>query len=137
MRPPVNVLRLSLHPQGLAPRIRNLAAWRAHLLERLQQQVAASGDATLAALAGELKGYPAPADDVPAAEQHVVVPLVLDAPGGPLSFFSTTTVFGTPMDITLSELAMECFYPANEATAAALMQNRSLNAKADAEPLKV
>ena len=118
LAPPVNVLRLSLHPQGLAPRIRNLAAWRAHLLERLQQQVAASGDPTLAALAEELRGYPAPADAAPPAEQHVVVPLVLDGPAGPLSFISTTTVFGSPVDVTLAELALETFFPADDATAA-------------------
>jgi transcriptional regulator with XRE-family HTH domain len=133
LAPPVNVLRLSLHPQGLAPRILNLAAWRAHLLERLQHQVAASGDATLAALAEELRGYPAPADDVPAAEQHVVVPLVLDAPGGPLSFFSTTTVFGTPVDVTLAELALETFFPADEATTAWL--RRALPAMPAEEPV--
>ena len=94
--------------------------------------MAASGDATLAALAGELKGYPAPADDVPPAEQHVVVPLVLDAPGGPLSFFSTTTVFGTPVDVTLAELALETFFPADEATAAWL--RHAMPATPAAEP---
>ena len=120
LAPPVNVLRLSLHPQGLAPRIRNLGAWRAHLLERLQHQVAASGDPALAALADELRSYPAPATDGPPPDQHVVVPLVLDAPGGPLSFISTTAVFGTPVDVTLAELALETFFPADEPTAARL-----------------
>jgi transcriptional regulator with XRE-family HTH domain len=125
LQPPVNVLRLSLHPQGLAPRIVNLGSWRAHLLTRLRQQVEASGDTTLAALAEELRGYPAPADGPPArhaAEAAVVVPLQLATPGGLLSFISTTTVFGTPVDITLSELALETFFPADAATASALRQ---------------
>jgi hypothetical protein len=122
LQPPVNVLRLSLHPGGLAPRIVNLAAWRMHVLHRLQQQIAASGDATLGALADELRGYPAARDDEPAPNQHVVVPLVLDTPEGRLSFISTTTVFGTPVDVTLSELALETFFPADAATAARLVR---------------
>jgi transcriptional regulator with XRE-family HTH domain len=124
MAPPVNVLRLSLHPQGLAPRIVNLAQWRAHLLARLRQQVAASADATLAALLDELAAHESPAD---ADARHdgassVAVPLVVRSPdgGGVLSFISTTTVFGTPVDITLSELALETFFPADPATAQAL-----------------
>ena len=117
LEPPLNVLRLSLHPEGLAPRILNLGAWRAHVLERLQQQIATSGDSTLAALADELQGYPGPTDDAHGAEQSVVVPLVLAGPDGPLSFISTTTVFGTPVDVTLAELALETFFPADAATA--------------------
>ena len=118
LQPPLNVLRLSLHPRGLAPRIANLGAWRAHLLERLRQQVAASADAQLEALAEELRGYPgADGDEQALADQHVVVPLVLDTPDGRLSFISTTTVFGTPVDVTLSELALETFFPADAATA--------------------
>lgn len=123
---PVNVLRLSLHPDGLAPRIANLAQWRAHLLERLQQQIAATGDAVLQALHDELAGYPAPnvSHDTPPASQAalagVVVPFQLVTPGGLLSFISTTTVFGTPVDVTLQELAVESFFPADAQTAAAL-----------------
>ena len=123
LQPPVNVLRLSLHPQGLAPRILNLAQWRAHLFARLRQQVEASGDAVLAALAEELRAYPAPADErseARTAEPGVVVPLQFATPGGTLSFISTTTVFGTPVDITLSEIALETFFPADAATADAL-----------------
>lgn len=124
LTPPVNVLRLSLHPQGLAPRILNLGQWRTHLLARLRQQVDASGDAVLAALAEELRGYPGPPDEAtdlrPGAEPGVVVPLQFASPDGPLSFIGTTTVFGTPVDITLSELALETFFPADAATAAAL-----------------
>lgn len=120
---PINVLRLSLHPDGLAPRIVNLVQWRAHLLARLRQQVAVSADPVLAALADELRAYPTPADaSSESTEAAVVVPLVLRTPAGTLSFISTTTVFGTPVDITLSELALETFFPADAATAAALRQ---------------
>lgn len=123
--PPINVLRLSLHPQGLAPRIANLAQWRAHLLERLQQQITATGDATLAALRDELAAYPAPnvGHDAPAAGGElagVVVPFQLVTAEGVLSFISTTTIFGTPVDVTLQELAVESFFPADARTAAAL-----------------
>jgi transcriptional regulator with XRE-family HTH domain len=122
LQAPINVLRLSLHPQGLAPRILNLAQWRAHLLARLRQQVIASADPALEALADELRGYPAPAgsshEGLEAA--GVVVPLRLQTPHGVLSLISTTTVFGTPVDITLSELALETFFPADAATGAAL-----------------
>ncbi len=119
--PPINVLRLSLHPQGLAPRIINLAQWRAHLLARVRQQVLVSADPVLAALADELRAYPAPPDaSHEVVEASVVVPLLLRTPAGTLSFISTTTVFGTPVDVTLSELALETFFPADAATAALL-----------------
>lgn len=123
LRPPVNVLRLSLHPAGLAPRIANLGEWRAHLLARLRRQVEVSADPVLVALLEELKGYPAPAvRGVEAEPAGVVVPLRLALPsGGPvLSLISTTTVFGTPVDITLAELALETFFPADAATGEAL-----------------
>jgi transcriptional regulator with XRE-family HTH domain len=116
LKPPLNVLRLSLHPNGLAPRIVNLAQWRGHLLDRLRQQVAASADPVLAALADELRGYPAPVGEHDEVEAGVVVPLVMATPMGTLSFISTTTVFGTPVEITLSELALETFFPADAAT---------------------
>ncbi len=126
LRPPVNVLRLSLHPKGLAPAIANLSEWRAHLLARLRRQIEVSADPVLAELMGELSAYPVPFARTPARPSRetdygsVVVPLQLTTPAGPLSFFSTTTVFGTPLDITLSELALESFYPADPATADAL-----------------
>ncbi|ADO70126.1 Transcriptional regulator [Stigmatella aurantiaca DW4/3-1] len=123
LQPPVNVLRLSLHPSGLAPRILNLAQWREHLLARLRHQVELTADPVLSTLLEELRGYPAPA---PSGREHepagVVVPLCLETAAGPLSFFSTITVFGTPIDITLSELAIESFFPADPATAEALRQ---------------
>ncbi len=125
LSPPVNVLRVSLHPGGLAPRIVNLREWRAHVLERLAQQLEASGDAVLGDLAEELERYPVP----PGAPQRtpedlagLAVPLQLETDAGVLSFISTTTVFGTPTDVSLSELAIESFFPADEPTAAALRQ---------------
>jgi len=120
--PPINVLRLSLHPEGLAPRIANLAQWRQHLLERLRRQLDVSADPVLADLLDELRGYPAPASggrppDGSGDFGGVVIPFRLVSEGGVLSFFSTTTVFGTPLEITLSELALEAFFPADPTTA--------------------
>lgn len=121
---PVNALRLSLHPEGMAPRIVNWHAWRAHLLARLQRQIDASADAALMALHDELAAYPAPTGTTPACvesiQHHIAVPLRLRTVLGELSFYGTTTIFGTPVDITLSELAIEAFFPADAATAAAL-----------------
>ena len=129
LAPPVNVLRLSLHPDGLAHRIDNLAEWRAHLLERLQGQIDHSGDPVLVALLAELAAYSCPAapPQLPATDA-IAVRLRLRLPGQAtvLSFLSTTTVFGTPVDVTLSELALECFYPVDEATRAALTQAREI-----------
>jgi hypothetical protein len=122
LQPPVNVLRLSLHPKGIAPRIANLGQWRAHLLSRLHRQIEVSGDAVLAALLEELRAYPAPKNTVEAEHDFagIAVPFQLSTPAGTLSFISTTTVFGTPVDLTLAELALETFFPADEATAEAL-----------------
>lgn len=126
LQPPVNVLRLSLHPDGLAPAIVNYAEWRAHILDRLRRQVDATADPVLAALMAELAGYPAPGGGrhekvaLDPTFAGVVVPLQLATADGALSLFSTTTVFGTPVDVTLSELALETFFPADPATAEAL-----------------
>ena len=125
LKPPINVLRLSLHPEGVAPRIANLSQWRVHLLERLQQQIAATGDAVLQSLHDELEAYPAPAvsHDAPVIDtalSAVAVPFQVVMPSGVLSFLSTITIFGTPVDVTLQELAVESFFPADEQTAAAL-----------------
>jgi transcriptional regulator with XRE-family HTH domain len=121
VEPPINVLRLSLHPDGLAPKIRNLAEWRAHLLERLRKQIEATADAHLTDLLKELLQYPAPQGADHAKEESdyggVAVPLELATDEGVLSLISTTTVFGTPVDITLSELALESFFPADAQTA--------------------
>ncbi len=120
MQPPVNVLRLALHPSGLAPRTINLAEWRNHLLERLRRQAEASADPVLLALLAELRALPAPRGQRPAPASPdyggMVVPFELATEAGTMTFLSTTTVFGTPVDITLSELALECFYPADDVT---------------------
>ncbi|WP_091809188.1 helix-turn-helix transcriptional regulator [Burkholderia sp. WP9] len=125
LKPPVNALRLSLHPEGIAASIVNWHAWREHILARLQRQIDVSGDDTLSALRDELAAYPAPpgADATEhdnTAVNQIAVPLRLRTPIGVLSFFSTTTVFGTPVDVTLSELAIEAFFPADPQTATAL-----------------
>jgi transcriptional regulator with XRE-family HTH domain len=120
LTPPVNVLRLSLHPEGLAPHIVNLAQWRGHLLERLRRQAEQSADPVLVALLAELRGYPAPRRGGDVAGPwltDVAIPLRLRAGDTILSFLSTTTVFGTPQDITLSEIALETFFPADPETA--------------------
>jgi transcriptional regulator with XRE-family HTH domain len=125
LEPPINVMRLSLHPNGTAPRIVNLAEWRAHALARLARDVEITADATLAGLLAEVRGYPGGEAD-PVADPGsaaVVVPLQIRAPDGAvLSFLSTTTVFGTAVEVTLSELVLEAFYPADELTANLLRQ---------------
>jgi len=119
--PPVNVLRNSLHPEGLAPKIANLPEWRAHLLSRLRHQIDAAPDPVLVALLQELLSYPVP-EGAPAADpgNAPVVPMRLALPIGTLNLISTTMVFGTPLDVTLSELALEAFYPADAETGALL-----------------
>ncbi|WP_375135817.1 helix-turn-helix domain-containing protein [Paraburkholderia sp. GV068] len=125
LKPPVNALRLSLHPEGIASSIVNWHAWREHVLARLQRQIDVSADDTLSALRDELAAYPSPLgaaapDAADSPLNQIAVPLRLRTPLGVLSFFSTTTVFGTPVDVTLSELAIEAFFPADPQTAAAL-----------------
>jgi transcriptional regulator with XRE-family HTH domain len=150
LEPPVNVLRLSLHPEGMAPRIVNLAEWRAHLLDRLSRDIEATAAPSLIALRDELASYPSPPPAPHLDTRAILVPLRLRVPGPAaspavppstvppstvppsaapsdtppsdtvLSLFSTTTVFGTPRDVTLSELAIESFYPADQETAAYL-----------------
>lgn len=115
--PPLNVMRLSLHPQGLAPRIANLAQWRAHLLMRLRRDAEISGAEALYALLEELHRYPAPVDLAEPPGDAVLVPLQLHGERGVLSLISTITVFGTPNDVTLAELALETFFPADAFTA--------------------
>lgn len=119
--PPVNVMRLSLAADGLLSHIVNAAEWRQHLLVRLARQVRETADPVLQALHEELRGEPSSLDG--SAIDHVIVPLRLRTPGGELSFISSTLVFGHPMDVTLSELAVELFFPADETTAEALRQS--------------
>ena len=121
---PVNVLRVSLHPDGIAPRIANLAEWRGHILSRLRRQLAESGDAELADLIRELSAYPGGEAHPRAGEGLIAAPLRLKAPGGELSFLSATMTFGSPLDVMVSELAIETFLPADAATAAALHAGR-------------
>lgn len=117
---PINALRLSLHPRGLAPRIDNFGEWRAHLLARLRHQIEVTADPVLEELHREVSGYPvplAPPHQSRGQEAHdLFVPLRLKTSAGRLAFISTTTVFGTPVDVTLAELAIEAFLPADQAT---------------------
>ncbi len=119
LEPPVNVLRLGLHPDGLAPRIRNLGEWRAHLLDRLSRQAVVSGDPALFALHEELAALPGAQPGLAASLEvsEIAVPLLLTVDGNELAFISTATSFGTAIEITVSELAIESFFPADEATA--------------------
>jgi transcriptional regulator with XRE-family HTH domain len=119
LEPPVNVLRIALHPDGLAPQIVNHGEWREHILNRLDLQIEASADLALGALREELTQYDRQANDNDGERltQGIAVPLVLDTVVGRIAFVSTVTVFGTPVDITLSELAIEAFFPADKASA--------------------
>jgi transcriptional regulator with XRE-family HTH domain len=122
--PPVNALRVCLHPEGLAPRIVNFDQYASHLLERLRRQAAFSGDPELTALGAELSAYPGVKDDpAPMTEpaEMLFVPLVLRAvDGSELTFFSTLATFGTALDVTVAELAIESFFPADRTTEQAL-----------------
>jgi transcriptional regulator with XRE-family HTH domain len=125
LQPPVNCMRLALHPDGLAPRILNLGQWRSHLLDRLSRQIALTGDEQLALLQDELLTYPGPAvtePHAPSTSGEIMVELRLaGADGdGELAFFSTVTTFGTAVDITVSELSIEAFFPSDASTAQAL-----------------
>jgi transcriptional regulator with XRE-family HTH domain len=124
LQPPINVLRLSLHPDGLAARIVNLPEWRAHLLARLSRQVELTADRRLSALLQELREYAGDRGtrgaDESVSDHHqasLAVPLRLQTEHGLLSLLSTTMVFGTPIDVTISELAIEAFFPADSVTA--------------------
>ncbi len=124
LEPPVNVLRVALHPDGMAPRIANLGEWRAHLLERLARQVTLTGEPALASLLDELSAFPGPPvdhrppeDEARTSASEIVASLRLATEHGELAFFSTITTFGTAIEITVSELAIESFYPADAHTA--------------------
>lgn len=131
--PPANAMRLALHPQGLAPRIVNFAEWRRHLLDRLRRQARASTDGALDPLLAELEAYPAPPlpDARPPDLGGIAVPMKLLAGDRVLSFISTTTVFGAAQDVTLAELTLETFFPADEDTAEAM---RLASASQDRRP---
>jgi len=120
MRKPVNAVRLILHPAGMGPRIVNFAAWRAHTLGLLRQQLAARVDPAIQALLAEVAGYPTPINSEPlesfGASQHLATPLRIWTRFGVVSFINTLTVFGTPNDVTLAELALEMLFPADDKT---------------------
>ncbi len=121
LTPPVNVLRVALHPDGMAPNIVNLPVWRAHLLERLRRQIANSGDPALRTLLDEVSGYPGGENPDGLGEAaSVALPMVYRHAGRELTFVSTLAVFGAPRDVTVAELAIEAFYPADDETAAVL-----------------
>jgi transcriptional regulator with XRE-family HTH domain len=120
LEPPLNVLRVSLHPDGLAPRIANLAEWRAHLLDRLRRQIALTADPALKTLLAELAGYPGPEEPERADAPGLAVPLRLRTGAGELTFISTIATFGTAVEVTASELSIESFFPADRATEEAL-----------------
>ncbi|MGQ0532290.1 MAG: helix-turn-helix domain-containing protein [Caulobacteraceae bacterium] len=119
LKPPANVLRASLHPDGLAPRIVNLNEWRAHIFARLERQIDATADAALLELLDELRAYPGGGMHAPPLRDAapVITPLKLKTEAGTLSFLGVTTVFGMPQDVTLDELAIESFFPADAASA--------------------
>ena len=121
LTPPINALRLSLHPQGLAPRTVNFREWRAHLLAVARKRVDLTGNLVIAELLHEVSAYPVAVGKAPLqtadSGSEFVVPFKIITSAGLLSFFSTTTVFGTPVDVTLSELALELFFPADAETA--------------------
>jgi len=128
LRPPVNAMRLALHPGGLAPRIANFAEWRTHLVERLARQIAVTADPDLIALMEECSAFPAPdgsAEPPPSAHGHdlagqIAVPLRLRVGDRELTFISIVATFGTAVDITVAELSIESFFPADAATAEAV-----------------
>jgi transcriptional regulator with XRE-family HTH domain len=133
LEPPVNVLRLSLHPEGLAPRIINLPQWRTHLLVRLRRDALATGDPVLNGLHDELASYPSgdPGQPLDPAFAEVAVPLRVRDRNCELSFISTRTSFGDALDVTVAELSIESFFPTDERTAGA-MRATALDMRRDA-----
>ncbi len=124
LSPSCNVLRASLHPKGLAPRIANIAQWSAHIIDNLRRQVAVTGDEVLRELERELVGYAAdmgvavpPSGEVP---RTIAMPMRLRTDAGELALMTMIATFGTALDITLAELSLETFLPADPATASAL-----------------
>ncbi|MFH9013144.1 helix-turn-helix domain-containing protein [Streptomyces sp. NPDC017943] len=129
LEPPLNAMRLALHPEGLAPRIRNLRAWRGHLLDQMRRQIALHRSEPLRALYEEVSAYPVPAQDPPeeAAEPvpYFALPLRIEHEGRTLSFISSIATFNTPMDVTVAELAVETLLPADPATVKYLQESVS------------
>lgn len=132
LTPPLNAMRLTLHPRGMAPRIRNYGEWRGHLLHQMERQLAVFRSAPLRAVYEEVSAYPPPdpcGEELAAAGGGTVpfaLPMVIEHDGRTLSFVSTIATFNTPMDVTVSELALETFLPADPETAAYLQERRAL-----------
>ncbi|MCA0401543.1 MAG: helix-turn-helix transcriptional regulator [Proteobacteria bacterium] len=120
---PINAVRLSLHPGGILPRILNAYQWREHLLQRLRQQFRLTADPALGSLIAEALAYPAPSKSTHAGGPPTgpVIPMRMRFGDAVLNFISTTTVFGTPLEVEVSELAIETFFPADEVTRQALI----------------
>ena len=126
LKPPVNALRLALHPDGMSPRIVNLAQWRGHLLTQLRHRASALGDQRLHELHDELRGYPGGAQEsFPAGD--VVLPLRYQHGDQELVMFSISAKVSTATDVTVEELAIESFYPADAATASAFHEARRVS----------
>jgi transcriptional regulator with XRE-family HTH domain len=122
LQPPLNAMRLTLHPEGLAPRIRNLGEWRGHLLAQMERQIALHRSEPLRALYDEVAAYPVPeavddGDELAGSVPYFALPMRIEHDGRVLSFISSISTFNTPMDVTVSELAIETFLPADPATA--------------------
>jgi transcriptional regulator with XRE-family HTH domain len=122
LAPPANALRATLHPDGMAPRIANFADWSGHLLHRLRRRAVLTGDPELERLHAELAGYPGVEPEPAAVASDIFVPLRLRVGGEELAFISTVSTFGTAVDITLEELSVEAFYPADAVTANRLLR---------------
>lgn len=122
LEPPVNVLRVTLHPEGLAPQLRNFAQWRAHAVRRVRRQLERTAADGLAALLDEIESYPTPPGEtgMPPTDNDLVVPMRVATDHGELAFHYALTVFGAARDVTLDEIAIETFFPADETTASAL-----------------
>lgn len=135
MAPRPNVYRIVLHPKGMAPRVRNLAAWATHLEHRLAWQASAGDDPYIVSLLEEVRGYPALRANHSTVDQldhkQLMLPIVLDTPVGELTLYSIVTKFGSPFDVTLAEIAIESFFPADKENAARLAELASLRSDVD------
>jgi transcriptional regulator with XRE-family HTH domain len=128
LAPPANALRATLHPDGMAARIVNFGEWSGHLLQRLRRRAALTGDPELDRLHAELAAYPGVALEPPTAAADILVPLRLRSEGAELAFISTVSTFETAADITLDELCVEAFYPADAVTANRLLREVAFDA---------
>ncbi|WP_443052653.1 helix-turn-helix domain-containing protein [Streptomyces sp. JV176] len=147
LTPPLNAMRLTLHPEGLAARIRNLPEWRGHLLDQMGRQLALHRSPALRELYEEVAAYPPPeprgepgavaAETVGAGAVEAVpllaLPMLIEHDGRILSFVSSISTFNTPMDVTVAELAIETFVPADPGTVAYLASLTARDGDRDAD----